>query len=476
MWGWGRKRKLGHSLDRSLLHWSQYDPYRVRDLLNGGLLVIGRSGSGKTSSSGRTVAQAIVNDPDSAGLVILPKPEDIHLWKDIFRKARRLKDMVVFDARNDRRFNFLNYLGNGEARDFVQAMLMIGETLQRGERGGGEDALYWQAQVERLLETAVIALQCAGEPVTAENLHRFVMTAATSPKEVGEQSWQAKYHGQVIEKGFYQKTPRQAHDYELAKDYWLLEFPGMADRTRSSILTYATQILHVFNSGLCRQTIGGVTNVSPDDILHGAWVVVNFPPAMGATHAFISAGWKYLTELAILKRQARETSPFVTVWCDEAHQTVTSFDSSFIAQCRSHKGCLVNLTQSVSSFYAAMKGEAGRHQADALLANFSHVIVHACDPVTAKWGTAKLGRRKEVLYSGGFNQRADAGLWDQMFGNNQFHGNFSEHYEQVLQDQEFMIGRTGGPKNTFLTDAIVVKSGEPFADGRSYKRVVFSQR
>ena len=47
-----------------------------------------------------------------------------------------------------------------------------------------------------------------------------------------------------------------------------------------------------------------------------------------------------------------------------------------------------------------MKGEKGRHQADALLANFSHVIVHASDPVTAKWASSKLGRRKEILYSG----------------------------------------------------------------------------
>src|SRR5262249_30088390 len=158
---------------------------------------------------------------------------------------------------------------------------------------------------------------------------------------------------------------------------------------------------------------------------------------------------------AVLERKAEDASPFVTIWCDEAHGFVTNYDSSFIAQCRSHKGCLVYLTQSVSSFYAAMKGEAGKHVADALLANFSHVIIHASDPVTAKWASAKLGRRKEILYSGSNSMPPDSTAWDYVFGVSNFSGSFSEHYEAVLQDQEFMIGRTGGPDNGFLADAIV---------------------
>jgi hypothetical protein len=52
----------------------------------------------------------------------------------------------------------------------------------------------------------------------------------------------------------------------------------------------------------------------------------------------------------------------------------------------------------------------------------------------------------------------------------------SEHYENVLQEQEFMIGRTGGPANDFLCDAVVLKSGEPFADGNNHLFTTFSQK
>ena len=53
MWGWKRKRKTCHPLDRPLFWWSDGDPFRVRDLLNGGALIVGRAGSGKTSGRRR---------------------------------------------------------------------------------------------------------------------------------------------------------------------------------------------------------------------------------------------------------------------------------------------------------------------------------------------------------------------------------------------------------------------------------------
>jgi hypothetical protein len=60
MW-WRRTLKAQHPLDKALFQWPGSDVFRVRDLLNGGVLILGRAGSGKTSSSGRTLLQAIVN-------------------------------------------------------------------------------------------------------------------------------------------------------------------------------------------------------------------------------------------------------------------------------------------------------------------------------------------------------------------------------------------------------------------------------
>jgi hypothetical protein len=269
----------------------------------------------------------------------------------------------------------------------------------------------------------------------------------------------------------------ETHDYKLALDFWTVEYPVMADKTRSGIIAQVMGTLHVFNTGIVREMVSGESNICPDCLLDGAWVLVNFPPSeWGAIGLFISTGWKYLTEIAILKRKATEHSPFVTIWADEYAQFCNRFDAEFICQCRSHKGCLVALLQSVASIYAAMPGEAGKHFADALLANFSHAVIHASDPVTAKWAASKLGRVRHLLCQGGYQPRQQDNLWQDVFGVAQVSASYSEAFEQVLQDQEFMVGRTGGPDNDFEADAIVIRSGEPFADGNSYLYRAFSQR
>jgi len=398
----------------------------------------------------------------------------------IFREAGRLKDLIEFDAEGPWRCNFFGCLKR--PRDVVQFITTMSEVMKRGDStgSGGDNSRFYDAQEERAIYNAVVALKTAGEPVTALNIHRFIMSAARTPEELDTPEWQAKYQSQILERGFKApKTALETHDFELCLDFWVKEWPGLMDtRTRGNILAGIQGTMHVMNTGIVREMTSGETNCSPQDVLAGKWVLVNFPPSTwGQADLLISIGWKHLVELAILERKAGPDSHFCVVWCDEAPAVTTPFDAvSYIPQCRSHKGCLVYLSQSVSSFYAALKGDSGKHQADALLASFSHAIVHASDPVTAKWAASKLGRKKELMCSGGF-QPSEDGIYGELFGNTRFHGSFSEHYEQVLQDQAFQHGlRTGGPANNFMADAIVIKSGEPFADGRNHKLVSFSQR
>jgi hypothetical protein len=466
------------ALDAALLHWTPQDGFRIRDLLNGGCLILGRAGSGKTSSSGRFLMQAIVKHPHSGGLILAAKPEDAQDVTQIFHSTRRVRDLIVFDANSNRRCNFFGCLKR--PRDVVQFVTTLSEVLKRGDsKGGGDNSRFYDAQEERTIYNAVAALQAAKQPINAPNIHKFIMTAARTPEELDTPEWRAKFHSQVLELGT--KTPKTAldqHDFMLCLDFWIKEWCALMDlKTRGNILAGVQGTLHTMNTGIVREMVSGETNCSPQEVLHGKWVLVNFPPSTwGAAGLLISTGWKQLMELVILERQAAERSSFVTIWCDEAHQFVTNFDSSFIAQCRSHRGCLLYLTQSVSSFYAAIKGEAGRHQADALLANFAHVLVHACDPATAKWAGAKLGRTKKMHYGGNMSRPHDCTVWDEVFGNTHFNGSFSEHLEPALEDQEFMVGRTGGPANQFLADAVLLRSGEPFANGNNFLRLVFSQR
>jgi hypothetical protein len=197
----GKKNVRVLLLDQVLLWWAPRDPFRVRDLLNGGVLILGRAGSGKTSSSGTTIGRAIVSNARSGGLILAAKPDDAEMWTRIFEQAGR--ELIVFDAQGPYRCNFLDYVGQGQTRNVVQCLTMIGETLRKGDaKSGGEDGAFWEAQCERRLYNAVSALQAAKEPISADRIHQFIMTAASNPAEMASPQWQSKYHSRVLAKGF----------------------------------------------------------------------------------------------------------------------------------------------------------------------------------------------------------------------------------------------------------------------------------
>jgi hypothetical protein len=148
----------------------------------------------------------------------------------------------------------------------------------------------------------------------------------------------------------------------------------------------------------------------------------------------------------------------------------------YVSQCRSHLGCLVYLCQSLHSFHATLKGDDGKHQAQALLANFGHRVFHALGDIeTAEWASGLIGKRLETFMGG--SMQPSKGIYDDLLGNSQYSGTFNSQYAPILQTTEFLSGlRTGGRKAGYLCDGIVIRSGEPFSNGENWLRMAFRQR
>jgi type IV secretory pathway TraG/TraD family ATPase VirD4 len=403
------------------------------------------------------------------------------MWRRIFANADRQDDLLVFEPGGPLRFNFLDCVvqSGGDTRQITKCLTSIGETLRSGDSNGREEGQFWEREQERMIYNAVEIVKLATGRVTAPDLQQFITTAAKSTAEISSTDWQEKFHSQCMHRAYAKlKSPGEQHDYELAQDYWLGQIPEMADRTKSSILVGVMGLLHVFNTSLIRELVSGTTNVTPDDMLEsGRWILVNMPPAQwGDAGKFINAGWKFLTEWRVLRREAQPSDFVNVIWADEAHQFLTGFDSHYLGQSRSHLGCVCFLTQSLHSYYAALPGMGGRHQADALLSNLNLRILHALgDAESAQWASGLVGKELKTFIGGSTAPQED--LFDTLMGRSQFTGSFSQHYEHILQPNVFMNGlRTGGPANRYVVDAIVIKSGEPFADGRNFLWTSFSQR
>jgi len=487
---WGRKAKAklaGALLDQWLLMWSPRDGYRLRDLLNGGVCILGRAGSGKTSSSGLALARGIahVRDgqgrPASGGLILGAKPEDLAMWRGIFAHAGRRDDLLVFSPASRLRFNFVDYLtrlSGGHTRNIVSGMMIMAETLERGEnRNESGDAQWFRQQTEMQLHYGIDVVKMATGRLDIGDLNDFISDAAQDAAQLKDEKWRKGIHCQMLAEATQRaRTPNESYDIKQAVEFHLGKWPNYADRTKSAIAAGTNRILFVFNSGLIRQVFGGATNTTPEDQFRGRFWFSDFSPSEhGAIGGFASAGLKYLTQRAVLRREAGEGDCVNVTWIDEYPLFVNSFDQQYIQQSRSHLGCMVTLAQSVPSFYAALPGEKGEHQAQALLANFTHAVVHTCDPVTAQWASSRLGQELQVDISGSEDNRT--GLYDQMMGNGGFRASFSEHMRNILEPAVFMNNlRSGGPENGFIADAIVLKSGMPFSNGQNWLPVSFSQR
>lgn len=466
-------------LDTPLLYWTSHDPFTLRHLLNGGVCITGRAGSGKTSSSGAEIGRAIVGVKGSGGLILAAKPEDLDMWKRIFNEAGRGEDLLEFSPQASHRFNFLGYVlqMGGDTRDVTRCITVIGETLRAADNRGGESADFWEREQERMIFNAVEILRQASGSVSAPDIQRFIGSAAMSPAQIASDQWRAGFCNQMLADAFErQKNHVESHDYMLAAEYWLSEFPSMAEKTRSSIMTGVMGILHVFNTGIVRELVSQHTNVSPDDLLAGKWVIVNMAPAeWGDSGALVAAGWKYLVQRRVLRRKAQGGDNPVVIWADEYAQFVNSFDAHYLAQCRSHLGCMLVLTQSLHSYYMSLKGDTGKHQADALLTNFSTKIFHALgDTQTAEWASGLIGKELEVFV--GTSIAPSEGLYEELMGSPKVSSNASEHYEPALKPNRLMNGlRTGGIQNRLICDGVVIRSGEPFSTGKNWLWREFQQ-
>ena len=229
------------------------------------------------------------------------------------------------------------------------------------------------------------------------------------------------------------------------------------------------------NTGVVRELLATDTNVSPDDLEQRRWLFVNMPIVPGdASSTFVNTVWKYAVQRHILRRKAKPGDPLLVVWTDEAQKTVNSYDASFLAECRSHKGCMVSLTQSIHAIYKALH-QGGEHEADALLTNYGIVILHTLgDAKSAEYASSILGKRREIFVT---TSTSDEEMYEVIAGNSHINISAAEHYEPVLQPSVFLSGlRCGGPPSNCV-DGVVIRAGEPFkCNGENYILKAFRQR
>ena len=263
-------------------------------------------------------------------------------------------------------------------------------------------------------------------------------------------------------------TANAPADFKLAEDYWLVQFPQLAEKTRSSVMaTFTASVAQYFCPEMIHRMFGGKTNLTPDDIAAGKIVVVNLPiKNFGAAGRFAGIVWKYCTQLAVERRQNKERPVFIFV--DESHHFLTDYDQLFQTTARSSRCAVVYLTQSLSNYYALSPGGSGKHRVDSLCNCLKTKILHQCShPETRQTFAEAIGKHlivKKSETSGRTNS-------DQ------------SHAETKSQDYDFWIQpyvatrlKTGGRSNDCKVNGIVYKAGKSLGDKPYLLVADFDQR
>lgn len=480
-------------LSRPILHWSREDAFTFRDAV-AGTAIMGATGSGKSSGSGRALASAFLRN-GCGGIVLAAKSDELNTWITYCKESRRSDDLVVFDAAGSHKFNFLDYemtrpgAGAGITENIVNLLSNILEVSERNSSGSGgrESETYWKNTQRQLTRNVVDLLALSRTPVSVPNLYRAVVSAATSPERLRCEEWRrtSACYRWLAEADKQVMSPRERTDFGIVADYWCLEFPNLAEKTRSIITSSFFSMVDILNRGLLRDLFSTDTTITPDAVAEGKIILVGLSAKeFGEVGLFANALWKYAFQRSIERRPVRSDTLPVFLWADEAQHFLNSYDMQFMTTCRGARVATVMLSQNYSNFVAALgAGEKGRVEADSLLANLNTKILHANgDPVTNEWAAGLIGKSIRYLASGNSSRPSDDGLLPLMGVGGQrqpgsISAGFSESLSFEVEPREFTRLRTGGPEYAGVVDGIVFANGKTFkASGRGWLPVQFRQR
>ena len=421
-------------LDMPLLGLPGGQSHTLRDFC-GGVHAFGGIGSGKTSGL-HVLAGAFLRG-GMGGLTTAVKSEDVDLWRRYAAEHGRGNSLVLFDENEG--FNFLDYElarqgmdGIGTVTEMLMHLLEIAKRASptASQRGGEE---FWQDAMRQTLRRLILPLYAAAGSLSVADMTRSLSTAPTNLKEPTDPEWQRRsfFYKVMDAAARYPRVPMSRATLADTIRYWAEEWPAIPDKTRGNIVITITAALDRFRHGRLQRAFCGKTTIVPELSFHGGIIVLAMPTLVWNEDGGIAQQlFKYMWQRAVLSRNSlapkhRERPVFL--WCDEAQETVNSYDFEFQSLCRASKCCSVYITQSLPTYYAKMGGDSPRDAAEALVGKFmNHLYFTNLCPCTNEYASRVIGKvvMRRGNYNSGSSKSVNVGM---SAGENENDGSSSGH-------------------------------------------------
>ena len=455
--------------------------FAIKDAFEG-IQAFGSTGSGKSSGSGKALAQAML-ESNFGGLVLTAKTDERRSWQEYAEKAGRKDDLLIFGPEGNHRFNFLSYelsregRGAGHVENLVNLFCAVLEAGDRRSGSGGNSDPYWQRALKQLLRNAIGLMVIATGKVDLPALYRIITSAPVNREQAEDTAWRKESLCYALIQKANEGASKQSEDLALIEAYWLKEFANLAIETRSSIVSMFTSMADCFMKGMLRELFCTTTDFKPEDCFSGKVILIDLPvKEFYELGIFAQALFKYIWQRAVERRippdlkreEAQERIRPVFLYADESQFFVNQYDALFQSTARSSRACTVYLTQNLPGYQSALGGMDGKAAAETFLGNLQTKIFHANgDPQTNNWAADSIGRGRQFQIYGGMSDAAG-----QPKGSSHNAGG-SLVLEFVVQPQEFTMLRNGGKDNGFMVDAIIFQGGRRWnviEDGKTVVR------
>lgn len=467
-------------LDQYLFQWDQFDGFSIRDACEG-VQIFGGIGSGKTSGSGETVARAYLRN-NFGGLVLTAKPDECQNWKRYAAETGRSQDLIIISPENEHRFNFINYeytrpgRGSGLTGNLVELLLIAVEASQRSKSKGGQDDSFWKTELKKLMRNAFDLLVMGGSDITIQRAYDVINSAPYDTEDLKNSEWRKEsYCADLLAKAstrVQDASDADKQDFNATYDYWVEEFPKMADKTRGTVISTFTGTIDGYLRNPLYNLFCTETNFSPTDTFDGKIIILDLPikeyNEVGLSAQML---FKYIWQRAIERREISDNSRPVFLWADESQYFVNEFDSTFQTTARSSRACTVLLTQNISNYYAAVGGgSTERAFVDSLIGNLSTKVFHNNnDAKTNEWAA-------ELFAKDWLEKKGSSASFGQGQNNSSISMNQSEEFNYAVPPKSFTGLLKGGPQNNFSVEGIVHQGGKTFqGSGINALRTAFYQ-
>lgn len=173
-----------YDLDKVLLSFNDKDgemQWTVRNAVEG-VQIFGGIGSGKTSGSGKTIANKYL-EAGFGGLVLTVKPDERAVWEAYCAKAGRSDDLIIVEPRSPHHyvFNFIDYETkrtppNGSVSQNLLHVLktVISAGGQKQDEGG--ENTFWEQALDTLIANCIDLCLLAKGTVTIPLLYEIVVS------------------------------------------------------------------------------------------------------------------------------------------------------------------------------------------------------------------------------------------------------------------------------------------------------------